>query len=257
MFRAVALALSSLVASNAIAEPIVMGALGDSITAGFNAQRLGDNRELSWATGTAGGIESHLKRLAALKQTEVVGYNQAIVGSVAANLPRQVTRLLPKNPDYVTLAVGANDVCGWPSDYDAALEAYKTEVTTAIDRLIAARPDVKIMLAPVPDMYNLWMIARDKPSCQARWDMLGICSELLGSTASDQSRAAFVLKWEAINTAISQIARDYQANVLHDPDLARLPFGWSDLSPMDCFHPSVQGQNLLAEKTWQVFLRGQ
>lgn len=257
MLRSLALALLSFVASQASAEPLVMGAIGDSISAGFNAQRLGDNRELSWSTGNSAQISSHLKRLSALRQTQVTGYNEAIAGSVANDLPRQVTRLIPKNPDYVTLAVGANDVCGWPADFDAAREAFKTQITTQIERLTSAHPDVTIMLSPVPDMYNLWSIAKDKPSCQARWDMFGLCSELLGSRATDQSRAAFVRKWEAINSAITEVARDHAANVIHDPELAHMPFVWDDLSTMDCFHPSVKGQNLLAEKTWQLFMSRQ
>lgn len=247
------LAFWCLFATNAAAEPVVMGALGDSITAGFNAQRVGDNRELSWATGTASQINSHLKRLAVLQQQQVVGFNEAIAGSVANDLPRQVTRLLAKNPDYVTLAVGANDVCGWPNDYDQVRDAYKAQLTAQIERVIAARPHVKIMLAPVPNMYNLWSVAKDHASCQTKWDMFGLCSELLGSNATDATRANFVRKWEAINTTISEVARDHQANVLHDPELAHVTFAWEDLSPTDCFHPSIRGQNLLAEKTWQAY----
>lgn len=248
------LTLLWLVASTATAAPLVMGALGDSITAGFDAKRVGDNREISWATGTSNLINSHVKRLAALTHTETVGYNEAIVGSMANDLPRQVTRLLAKNPDYVTLAIGANDVCGWPSDYEAARETFKTQLAAQIERLTAARPQVKILLVPVPDLYNLWTVANVHPSCQARWDLFGVCSELLGSKATEASRTAFVQKWEAINSVIAEVARDHTMNVIHDPELAHMPFAWSDLSPIDCFHPSVKGQNLLAEKTWQTFL---
>ena len=84
--------------------------------------------------------------------------------------------------------------------------------------------------------------------------MFGICFELLASNATDATRTAFVRKWEAINATITEIARDHVANVQYDPELSHIDFQWEDLSPTDCFHPSVRGQNLLAEKTWQVFL---
>lgn len=256
--RLLHLALLCMLASPALAEePLVMGALGDSITAGFNAQRVGDNRELSWSTGNGAAIVSHLKRLSQLRQTPVTGHNEAIAGAVANDLNRQVTRLLAKNPDYVTLAIGANDVCGWPADYDGVREAFKVQLASQIDRVIAARPNVKIMLAPVPNVPNIWAVAKDKPSCQARWDLFGSCLELLGSNATDESRASFVRKWESINAAIAEIARGRQTNVVHDPELAHVEFTWEDLSPTDCFHPSVRGQNLLAEKTWQAFFENQ
>ena len=235
-------------------DSYVVGALGDSITAGFNALRLGDNRELSWSTGSADAINSHAKRLSAQGKA-VTAFNESIAGSVVADLERQVTRILTKNPDYVTIDIGANDVCTWGAVYEAQLQAYQTTLRAQIARLIQARPTIKVVLAPVPDIHNLWQVAVQQQGCQARWDLIGMCKPLLASSASDADRGAFVTRWQAINDVIDQVAKEFPANVLHDPGLAHTQFTWDDVSPMDCFHPSVAGQNLLAEKSWEMVQR--
>ncbi len=235
-------------------EPLVAGAIGDSISAGFDAVRVGDNREFSWSTGTAPGINSHLKRLSALRGQPVTAFNEAIAGSVVADLDRQITRLITKSPDYVTVTIGANDICGWSGDYQADLAAFRSQLSTEVKRLVAARPNIKVLLASIPDMYNLWEVGSAHPQCAARWRLFGVCSPLLGADATTADRQAFVERWQAANDAISDVAAEMPANVLHNPDLAHVQFSWEDISTLDCFHPSVIGQNLLAEKTWQLLV---
>jgi lysophospholipase L1-like esterase len=237
------------------ADTYTMGAIGDSISAGFDAQRLGDNRELSWSTGDSAAIDSHLKRLGAKLGRPVSAFNEAVTGSVVADLDAQVTRILQHDPDYVTVDIGANDLCNWTADYETALAAYEQTLRAALNRIIQARPDVKIMLAPVPDVHNLYEVAVSQPGCQERWDLIGICKPLLASSNTDSDRAAFVGRWEAINATLDKIALDYPANVLHDPSIAHTGFTWVDVSTIDCFHPSVSGQNLLADKTWLIVER--
>ena len=69
----------------------VLGAIGDSITTGFDAQHFGDNRELSWSTGDSPLINSHLHRREALLDTHITARNEAVAGSVAATLEGQIT----------------------------------------------------------------------------------------------------------------------------------------------------------------------
>lgn len=236
------------------ADSLVVGALGDSITAGFNAQRLGDNRDLSWSTGTATLINSHLKRVMATRGAAATAFNEAIAGSRVHDLDRQVTRLLTKSPDYVTLAIGANDVCSWSTvDHHAELADFEEHLRSQIQRLVEARPNVRIALAPIPDLYNLWEVASTKAGCQAKWDMMGICAPLLSSRSNADERTRFQSRWRDANDAVTRVANDFAGNVAHDPADADTQFEWRHVSSMDCFHPSVEGQNLLSEMTWKGF----
>src|SRR4051812_37873490 len=84
-------------------DAVVAGALGDSVSTGFNAQRLGDNKELSWSTGT--GVNSYAQRLGQAMRRPITSFNEAIAGSTAPNLANQVTRLMRHDPDYVTITI--------------------------------------------------------------------------------------------------------------------------------------------------------
>lgn len=243
----------TLMAWTLAAEISVMGAIGDSMTTGFNSRRLGDNREISWSSGDAPDVESHFRRLKARTPSHtIIAYNEAIAGSVSSDLNRQVTRLLRRAPDYVTVTIGANDICSWDVDYAAHLLDYKTKLRAAVQRLVDARPAIKVYLAPIPDMYNLWEIASPRAECRQRWDVLPVCSVLLGSGATARDRAAFVDRWRDANAAIAAVALEFPQHVLHDPELAHTQFEWHHVSPLDCFHPSIAGQNMLSELSWQV-----
>lgn len=232
--------------------PLVVAALGDSISAGFNAQRFGDNRDLSWATGTNAKVRSHLQRLQQNLRRQAVGYNEAIAGSFAVNLDRQVNRLLPRKPDYVTISIGANDVCNWDSDWEDKLAEYDTKVRGALTKLVNANQNVRVVLSTIPDLYKLWEVAHTHPGCQAKWDLAALCRPMLSSKVTEEGRQGFVRRWEAANQTLGRIARDYQANVLFNAEAVHTKFEWHHVSPMDCFHPSIDGQNLLADTSWQL-----
>jgi lysophospholipase L1-like esterase len=232
-------------------EPKVVGALGDSISTGFDALHLGDNRDLSWATGTSDEVNSHLKRLEAYLNTPLIGENEAVAGSTAVDLNKQITRLLPNHPAYVTIDIGANDVCDWEAEtYDASLTKFEADVQAAIQRIVDAEPDARITLAPIPDVYNLWEVASQQSGCQFKWTVTGLCKPLLAKSRTQEERLAFKDRWAGANDALARVAANFPQQVLFNENAIDVPFTWEDVSTIDCFHPSVKGQNLLAEKTW-------
>lgn len=234
-------------------ETKVIGAIGDSITAGFDARHLGDNRELSWSTGNSPDIQSHLHRLEQVFGANLEARNEAIAGSVASDLDRQITRILVYTPDFVTVAIGANDICGWGRDYEADRAAFEGKVRAALHRILDSDQGAHITLAPIPNIYNLWEVAHDKPSCQTKWNIVNLCAPLLGRDRTEQDRQDFVARWRVANQTLGRIAAEFPATQLSwDPSMADTRFEWEHVSQIDCFHPSVLGQNLLAEKTWQA-----
>ena len=85
-----------------------------------------------------------------------------------------------------------------------------------------------------------------------RWNLFAICPPLLSQYSTTADHEAFVERWRQANEAISHMARAYPLNVVADSRLATTRFDASHVSRIDCFHPSVAGQNLFAEKTWQL-----
>ena len=256
MHRIVALIIMALLPTATMAgteQPLVMATIGDSISAGFNAYYAGDNRQLSWATGDANEPEfrSHRQRLAEVLDREVVAINEAIVGSVIWELERQVKRIVRYRPAYVTINVGANDLCTWPTNYESQLDYYESTLRSYVDQVIAANNSVKILLAPIPNMYNLWEVAHDKPACQERWDAIDLCRDLMDPNNTEADRQRFVDRWDAANDALDRIAADYPDHIRFERELAYETFTWDEVAKLDCFHPSIKGQGRLAEMTWQ------
>lgn len=240
----------SVSAVSAADERVVVGALGDSISTGFNAQRFGDNREYSWSTGTAAGLKSHLRRIEETQGLPVASYNEAIVGSVAADLDRQALRLLRHKPNYVTITIGANDVCHWNEDYENQRQAFASNLRRAFERLVKANDEITIVVAAIPNLLNLWEISQSQPYCYDVWEKFSICQPLLGREVTAEKRKAFHARWEHANETIRDVAAAYPNHVRFHPALATVRFQWSHVSPKDCFHPSIAGQNLLSDISW-------
>lgn len=231
-------------------KPYIMGALGDSISAGFNAWRYGDNRELSWAGGldAEGLVESHARKLKKLiPNRKVLVVNEAFVGAESNQLQRQAARLLRVKPDYVTIAIGANDVCTWYDDYLPKLELYERHLLQVIDRLIAANQLVKIVLTPVPSIPLMYELGIKRPGCQSKWDTMGVCKPLLASDRSAEDRLAFAERYQHLNQTIKDVAGRYPSHVRLAAAIAYTNFDESMISPLDCFHPSIKGHNFISE----------
>lgn len=231
--------------------PLVLGAIGDSITTGFNSAHFGDNTTYSWSTGSTSLFASFARKLATHAGHDVLTVNAAVIGSVAGDLAQQVTQVLDYSPAYVTIMIGANDICTWPDDHPQRYEVFKGNVVQAIARMVESRPDVRIVLLPIPDLYRIYEIGRDSMICRAKWRLFNYCQALLGRDRSDDDRAVFVERWHAANRLLADVAEMFPHNVSHDPESANTRFQPEHVASRDCFHPSLAGQALLAEVAWQ------
>jgi lysophospholipase L1-like esterase len=234
--------------------PYVVGVMGDSVSAGFNAYRYGDNREFSWAGGLVseqagqGPVQSHAQKLQTIMPDRtVVVRNEAFVGADSANLARQTARLLRVTPDYVTIAMGANDVCVWGDDYVSSLNAYEASLVASIEAVIAKNHHVKIVLAPVPALRLMYEMGLRRQGCQQTWDVIGVCRPLLATDLSDDARERFYARHRHLNQVIESVAMRYPRHVRFARALADAVFDETSISPLDCFHPSLAGQNLISD----------
>lgn len=236
----------------AMADTFTMVALGDSISAGVNSRGVGDNREYSWATGWEDGIPSHRARIYDLLSPgdRLLSVNLARSGHTVADLERdQLSEAIAQQPDYVTLMIGANDVCTWPDQHGGALADFTRTLRSSVERLTHEVPEVRITMVPIPDMLWLYELGRQN-GCQIVWDFTSFCKPLLHSSRSATDRQAFGERLRDANDAIHQIALEYSESVFEASEVAHHRFESRDISNIDCFHPSVRGQHKLAAFTW-------
>lgn len=236
----------------AYGEKLYMGAVGDSITRGFNSGGLLANPENSWSVGKGSSedLSSHRQRLLDLGY-DVVIKDVSLSGARTQNLKKQIRKLKKlKRIDYVTFLMGANDVCTWPEQHQASLEAFEGRIRKSVDDLIEHSPDVKIVMLAVPDMVNLWALGVNN-GCQKKWNMTGFCKRLLGESVTDLQRKYFGHRLSDANHTLQQIASDYPNHIRFVRSTGEIQFEMGHVSPIDCFHPSVAGQGMLADESWQ------
>jgi lysophospholipase L1-like esterase len=110
--------LAGLVAQPAWAAPPLpssMAAIGDSITRAYDVCcAYGDHPGQSWSTGYTSydGIASHYERIRQLNSA-ITGHasNDAVTGAKMSAAPGQATQAVNQEARYVTILLGANDLC--------------------------------------------------------------------------------------------------------------------------------------------------
>jgi hypothetical protein len=177
----------------------------------------------------------------------------AKTGAKSKDIDGQVESVSAVPIYYATMLIGANDLCahskpiGDGKQSDMAL--YPARVESAIQKLIARNPSIKILLVSIPDMPRLQRIGHTS-SCQAKWNRFGICQNLLRDGITAEELSLFEQKWQSANNSLREIAERYPEHVLYNSRLAEYPFEREHVSGFDCFHPNVVGQNLLSAETW-------
>lgn len=241
-------------------RPVVMAALGDSISAGFNAcgwYLTCTSR--SWSTGDHRSVRSQYARLRAL-DTAITGHNVnlAVPGSTSADLAGQVTRAIGRRADYVTVLIGAQDACVSEERLMTPVAVYERRVAEALALFRAGRPGGRVFVASVPDIKRLWQIGKGNPVARGFWAVGRICPTMLArptsTSAADRARRDRVRDRVAgYNAALARVCAAYGPACRFDGnEVFRQRFTVGHLSAWDFFHPNAAGQKLIAEKTYAM-----
>lgn len=225
--------------------------MGDSITSAFNTRWVGGvgNRRYNWSTGVSQRVASHLNRLDNTKSSLRIGFkNVAVTGAKSAGLKDQLEKVREYRIDYLTILIGANDVCSWSEDHEDERQKFKENISIIIEKVIEKNNKVKILLSSIPDMYNLY--EKGKNRCQFKWNIFKLCPRLLHSKRSEEERRRFYSRLVDANNTLEELSIEYASHVKFVSDVFDFRFSIEHVSPIDCFHPSIKGQGALADMTW-------
>lgn len=234
-------------------KPLVMAAVGDSISVAFDAWLPLANRPLSWSAGSDSfrRVKSHYHHLMST-HSAVTAHNLAVAGAPSSSVLEQMdvlrARLAGTKLDYLTVMVGANDVCSWPADYAPYLERYRKNIRETVNTARELNADVKVLLVPVPNMMRLYELGQAK-GCGWKWQIYPMCNPLFRAK-SPEERAAFAARTDALNAAMADVAAE-NADIARFADVKNVAFDSQDISWIDCFHPSTTGQQRLSDITWE------
>jgi len=224
-----------------IKELVLMVALGDSITTGFNTKDAGDNRDYSWSTGSE--IESHAFFLKDYYDVEIL--NVARAGSRTVDLERQI-KLIPldRAPEYITLMSGNNNLCSFDgTNYNEILSGIVGDLIGALNLIEETFPNAKVMVSSLANFESLYANMSGHRRCFLSWSFA--CNAL----TNDNRTELFALGRDA-NNLLRNLTSGYD-QVRFDEEFFRSDFK-KDLIAVDCFHPNVDGQEVISLKTFQT-----
>ncbi|MGH8793369.1 MAG: SGNH/GDSL hydrolase family protein [Stackebrandtia sp.] len=237
--------------------PSSMAALGDSLSRGFNACGwMFDCTDRSWSTGDSEAINSHYSQILEVNP-KIAGnnFNNARTGADSYALVSQATAAVEQGVDYVTILIGANDVCSISEEYNTATADFRANVDTALARLKAGLPEASVFVASVPDVVRVWEIAGHSSDAQAVWKVAAACPTVLGESGSvaadDQRRDRMRQRIDEYNAELAAACEAYGPLCVYDGGATNsYAFTMDQMSTWDYFHLNREGQNDLAEVTY-------
>jgi len=232
--------------------PSSVAAIGDSITQAVDVCCwYGNHPANSWSTGGASwdGVSSHYERIRAANPS-VVAYNDAVSGARMSDAPGQATRAVNQGARYVTVLMGANDLCTSSTATMTSVSTFRSQFRQTLATLDSATAKPRIFVASIPNVYHLWELYRYDLAAQSVWAAAGICQSLLSVWNTSTQRAMVRDRNIAFNAVLAQECAAY-ANCRFDRNAVyNYGFSKSQVSKLDYFHPSLSGQAALASITW-------
>ena len=238
--------------------PSSMASLGDSITRGFNANGwFIEYPGRSFSTGDNSTVNSHYLRIRS-KNAAINGrnFNYATSGAEMIDLNAQVQNAVNAGVQYVTIEMGANDVCASSEAGMTPVATYRAQLDQALATLKAGLPNAAVAVISVPSVYRLWEIGKNSSSARTAWNEFGICQSMLANPTStlqaDVDRRNRVRQRNIdYNTQLAQACTAYGANCDFDGNAVfSYPFVLSQVSSWDYFHPNTSGQAVLARESY-------
>jgi lysophospholipase L1-like esterase len=238
--------------------PNSMASTGDSITRAYNTCWFPyvDCPSNSWSTGTSSSVNSqYLRILVANGAISGKNYNDAVTGGKMGDLNGQVASAVGQGVDYVTILMGANDVCTSSESSMTSVATLRAQFQTAMNTVTSGLPNARIYVSSIPNIYNLWNVLHNNSSARSVWALFGICQSMLANPTStaqaDVDRRARVSQRNIdFNTQLQQVCALY-VHCRYDNGAAYgIAFTASNVTTRDYFHPNISGQALAASVSW-------
>jgi lysophospholipase L1-like esterase len=249
--------LVGLVAQPAWAAPPLpssMAAIGDSITRAYDVCcSYGDHPGQSWSTGSTGydGIASHYERIRQLNSA-ITGHaaNDAVTGAKMAQAPNQATQAASQGARYVTILLGANDLCTSSPETMTPTDTFRAQFSQAMATLMAQDRKPYVFVSSIPNIYQLWQVLHTNSVARWVWANFHICQSMLGATRTETQRQQVKTREEAFNQVLAEECAKYPRCRWDNWAVYNYQFSASQVSTLDFFHPGLSGQAALARVTW-------
>ena len=254
---ALVVVLAGLVSRPAWAAPQLpdsMAAIGDSITRAYDVCcYYGDHPGQSWSTGSTSydGIASHYERIRHANPA-IAGhaFNDAVTGAKMAPAPNQAGQAVNQHARYVTILLGANDLCTSSPSTMTSTDTFRSQFRSAMATLMAQDRKPYVFVSSIPNLYQLWQVLHTNSLARWVWATFHICQSMLAATNTETQRQQVVTREQAFNQVLADVCAGYARCRWDNLAVYHYQFSAGQVSALDYFHPSLSGQASLARVTW-------
>ncbi len=234
----------------------VLGVIGDSISLAVNAcTQPGPCPEESWSGGDSPEVSSIASRLAKATGARPETVMAAKDGGDIADAAARIGQLAGREPDLVTILVGANDACAPNANEMTTVEDFRSKFSEVLVTLKSEAPDALALALSVPDLNQIWTLGRDNPKAAQLWSKFWGCRNLLRNPTStapqvEASRQAVADRVKEFNAVIAEECAASGNCISDNGALNEHRFTTAEVSSIDFFHPSSEGQRAIAGIAW-------
>jgi lysophospholipase L1-like esterase len=235
--------------------PDSVATIGDSISRALDACCwYSDHPSLSWSTGWLphDGIASHYERIRAGNPAAAGRrWNLAVSGAKVADGPRQARQAVAHQAGYVTVLLGANDLCARSAAAMTPAAAFEAQWRATLAVLRAGLPaGAHVFVSSIPDLHRLWEVLHTDRRARLAWRLGRICPSMLAPSSGPEERQAVVERTHQFNRILADACAAWSACRFDGLATYRYRFAAGQVSVLDYFHPDLQGQAALARVTW-------
>jgi lysophospholipase L1-like esterase len=131
-------------------------------------------------------------------------------------------------------------------------------VGKALAALEAAPNPPVVFIASVPHLDDLLTANSGNEAARQLWDRKKVCRSLLANPASSATpdarrRAAVAARVDEYNVALAEKCAAVTRCIFDGGAVAAVNFTPAQVSGVDYFHPSREGQRAIAEASWNAF----
>jgi lysophospholipase L1-like esterase len=162
-----------------------------------------------------------------------------------------VQAAISQGAEYVTILIGANDVCTSSAGTMTPTDLFKSQFETAINTLRDGLPgDAPIFVSSIPNIYHLWSVLHGNLLAELVWYVAGICPSMLSPFNTSADRQQVLARVVADNHVPAQVCSGTPGCRWDGDATYNYSFNASQISGLDFFHPNLRGQAALAAETW-------
>jgi hypothetical protein len=167
-----------------------------------------------------------------------------------ADLDGQLQRAASQHVGYVTILIGADDLCTSSPATMTPTGTFRTEFATALTDLFSTDRGAHVFVSSIPDLSRLWAMLHGSWQTQTRWTAGRICQSMLSWPGTASARQQVSRQEQADNASLAAVCAAHAGCRWDGYATFRAPMSTGEISPVDDFHPDVAGERALAAVTW-------